>query len=198
VASLHTSSFSTSVVMRFPFLPEREPSSGPARIMIATCLPGHITPDGVIRAITPDPIAATCRSRGSLVTPGKRSMPWRNGRDSNPRAFRPAAFKATAIVRSATVPPLRLPGYTAWLQERCQSGRMGRPAKALIAVMWSVGSNPTLSARCVGCSCFKLGHSIRREAHPHRATFREGRRPTVGDNVAQLRPVSRRQRDWSP
>ena len=30
--------------------------------------------------------------------------------------------------------------------EKCQSGRMGRPAKALIAVTRSVGSNPTFSA----------------------------------------------------
>ena len=31
-------------------------------------------------------------------------------------------------------------------RERCQRGRMGRPAKALTAARWSVGSNPTLSA----------------------------------------------------
>ena len=36
---------------------------------------------------------------------GERESPHeRNGRDSNPRAFRPPAFKAGAIVRSATVP----------------------------------------------------------------------------------------------
>ena len=31
-------------------------------------------------------------------------------------------------------------------QERCQSGRMGRPAKALSVLKRTVGSNPTLSA----------------------------------------------------
>ena len=31
--------------------------------------------------------------------------------------------------------------------ERCQSGRMGRPAKALFGFIRTVGSNPTLSAR---------------------------------------------------
>ncbi len=32
------------------------------------------------------------------------------------------------------------------LLERCQSGRMGRPAKALPGLNRAVGSNPTLSA----------------------------------------------------
>ena len=40
---------------------------------------------------------------------GERESPHeRNGRDSNPRAFRPPAFKAGAIVRSATVPGPRV------------------------------------------------------------------------------------------
>ncbi len=82
-----------------------------------------------------------------LVDPPRTHQ--RNGRDSNPRGLRPAAFKAAAFVHSATVPVPRLPGYTPGLpgevperpngapcsQERCQSGRMGRPAKALIAAM---------------------------------------------------------------
>ena len=83
---------------------------------------------------------------------------WRNGRDSNPRTRegRPLSRR----LQSSTLPPFRRSTIAArpalgsgsgrrplhsGLPERCQSGRMGRPAKALI-VMRSVGSNPTLSA----------------------------------------------------
>jgi hypothetical protein len=71
----------------------------------------------------------------------------RNGRDSNPRRRKPRPLSRR--LHSSTLPPFRSRGYRATLrgsQERCQSGRMGRPAKALIVVMRSVGSNPTLSA----------------------------------------------------
>ena len=86
----------------------------------------------------------------------------RNGRDSNPRAVRPPLSRRVPM---SALPPFRRPayrlgatggchprlmqaagGYTLRLRERCQSGRMGRPAKALTIVRWSVGSNPTLSA----------------------------------------------------
>ena len=60
--------------------------------------------------------------------------------------------RAPAVGRHGCAPiPARRGGdvhrYTAGLpRERCQSGRMGRPAKALTIARWSVGSNPTLSA----------------------------------------------------
>ena len=77
-----------------------------------------------------------------------------------PGPCEPPAFRAGAFVRSATVPAFEAsdvrsvasrsvtePGDTLRApRERCQSGRMGRPAKALTIVRWSVGSNPTLSA----------------------------------------------------
>ena len=47
--------------------------------------------------------ARSC-SRAEEVEPD-----WRNGQDSNLRAFRPAAFKAAAFVHSATVPLMSLP-----------------------------------------------------------------------------------------
>ena len=61
------------------------------------------------------------------VAPCPRKIAWRNGRDSNPRAFRPAAFKATAIVRSATVPLNRLPGYTPWFPGEVPERPNGAP-----------------------------------------------------------------------
>ena len=137
----------------------------------------HATTGEIIRTLTIDP---NRRYHGTGAPPGPRKtrnrrtlnegsavsdvrdITWRNGRDSNPRALQPPAFKAGAIVRSATVPPVRLtapagrgrravsiPRSMVRLrtsQERCQRGRMGRPAKALTAARWSVGSNPTLSA----------------------------------------------------
>ena len=93
-----------------------------------------------------------------LVTDGRAER----GGFEPPEPLGSAAFKAAAFVHSATVPRARLPitatpttldggeadrGTLRGSQERCQSGRMGRPAKALIVVTRSVGSNPTLSAR---------------------------------------------------
>ena len=48
-----------------------------------------------------------------------------------PEPFSSSAFKAGAFVRSATVPRFPISGYARLSQERCQSGRMGCPAKAL-------------------------------------------------------------------
>jgi hypothetical protein len=49
-------------------------------------------------------------------------------------------------------------------RERCQSGRMGRPAKALTTFRWSVGSNPTLSATCdpIRAPCRTVGQGSTR------------------------------------
>ena len=58
-------------------------------------------------------------SQGSTV--------WRNGRDSNPRGLRPAAFKAAAFVHSATVPVTRLPGYTPGLPGEVPERPNGAP-----------------------------------------------------------------------
>jgi hypothetical protein len=64
---------------------------------------------------TPSSLMAVTTVRRPTCVPsfggfGRTAKPHeRNGRDSNPRGLRPVAFKATAIVHSATVPPSRLP-----------------------------------------------------------------------------------------
>ena len=136
----------------------------------------------------------------------------RNGRDSNPRALRPPAFKAGAIVRSATVPPVRLTapvGRGPWRRsasarsmvrlrtsrERCQRGRMGRPAKALTAARWSVGSNPTLSAAADRHLAESMSTaSIRPPPTVHRRVTRVSF--VVGPMTLALRFRDERSRPW--
>lgn len=116
----------------------------------------------------------------------------------------PPAFKAGAFVRSATVPTWTVAARQEILmgsqhlaltktltntaastlraaRERCRSGRTGRPAKALTAARWSVGSNPTLSAALrnlrhtwVVVAALRPGAADRRSAdhRPLRSTVR--------------------------
>ena len=76
-----------------------------------------------------------------------------------PEPFSSSAFKAGAFVRSATVPTSTISGYASLSQERCQSGRMGCPAKALTLRGPWVQIPPSPPLRPTRSTCRSFGFS---------------------------------------
>ena len=130
---------------------------------------GWISPLSRRRTVVlPTPLAPTSATRSPSPTwndtsssrvapPGRRHPRWLTWMDpTSGRGYvHPSAERAGVCARAretATAVAARGSGlYALGTQERCQSGRMGRPAKALTVVRRSVGSNPTLSARRSRC-----------------------------------------------
>ena len=106
------------------------------------------------RPLATEPPATRSDERTVRRRPSGSSQICRVGGTGGIRTPEPCGRPLSRRLHSSTLPPFRSRGYRATLrgsQERCQSGRMGRPAKALIVVTRSVGSNPTLSATRPAC-----------------------------------------------